>query len=212
MTAPDPNLARRVRQMERQIAKLEHRLLTQSMSSGAFDVANLRIAKTVERSSSYPTTSANTFWIRFLDGYFSLSGGAGAKTPTWDERTDEGDTDDADDVLAHSLGGFIPEGTIVTALWQRGTVDPSANGEWWILPVRGGGCPARVTSASITARSGTTVGSGTVTRYYRSTSTLTSLETSVTVYSDYATAIAQDTYITIMQDALGDWWVVGADC
>lgn len=130
--APDPFTDRQLQALERIVEDLVAERLSARLAA-AEGIRDIRLAKTVERSSSYPT-SGDTFWIRFLDCAFATSGGAGTTTLTSLERTDEGDTDDSDDVLAREINGnYVEEGAIVFALWQRGlSGGPSSYGEWWI--------------------------------------------------------------------------------
>lgn len=95
-------------------------------------IRNLRLAKTVSRDGSYPSTG-NTFAIRFVDCGFSAVS-PGTSSLSCSERTAEGDTSDADDVIAREINGqYVAEGTYVAALWQRGVQgSPSNYGEWWI--------------------------------------------------------------------------------
>lgn len=129
---PDPFSDRQLRAIERLVDRIVAQRISQRLASHEMH-RDIRLAKTVEASSSYPT-SGNTFWIRFLDCAFNpLS--AGSSTLTQLERTAEGDTDDSADVLAREINGlYLPEGTLVFALWQRGlSGDPSSYGEWWIF-------------------------------------------------------------------------------
>lgn len=70
---------------------------------------------------------------------------------------------------------------------------------------------AQVTT-EITARSGTTVGTGVVSLYRRATLSLLLTDEDVTVYNPYAATIAVDAYLTVSKDSFGDLWVVGGDC
>jgi len=105
-------------------------------------IRNLRLARTVSRGGTYPT-SGNTFAIRFIDCGFTPVA-PGTSTMTCSDRTAEGNTDDADDVIAREINGeYVEEGTYVVALWQRGVEgDPAGYGEWWIrlAHVAGGPC------------------------------------------------------------------------
>lgn len=67
----------------------------------------------------------------------------------------------------------------------------------------------RVTS-EISARSGTTAGSGAGVLNYLSTTTLTdvSVNSSVTVYNADTMAIASGKYIPVQQDTYGNWWAL----
>ena len=72
-----------------------------------------------------------------------------------------------------------------------------------------------IASSQITARSGTTPGSGTVTLYYRDrdTNTLTAVGNSdVTAYNVSQSAVANAAYVTVLQDNYGDYWVILEDC
>jgi hypothetical protein len=131
---PDPFSDRQLRAIERLVDRIVAQRISQRLAAHEMH-RDIRLAKTVQASSSYPT-SGNTFWIRFLDCAFNpLS--AGSSTLTQLERTAEGDTDDSADVLAREINGlYLPEGTLVFALWQRGmSGDPSSYGEWWISAV-----------------------------------------------------------------------------
>lgn len=95
-------------------------------------VRNLRLAKTVSRNGSYPATG-NTFAIRFLECGFSPVA-PGESSIACQDRTGEDDTNDGDDVIAREINGiYVPQGTLVAALWQRGVQgSPDTYGEWWI--------------------------------------------------------------------------------
>lgn len=124
---PDPFPDRQLRVLERVVSHLVAQQLGQRLAAAELH-RDVRLAKTVQASSSYPT-SGNTFWIRFLDASFSPSS-AGSTTLTTYERTAEGDSDDAADCLAREINGlYLPEGTLVFALWQR---PASGTGEWWL--------------------------------------------------------------------------------
>jgi hypothetical protein len=69
------------------------------------------------------------------------------------------------------------------------------------------------TSSTITARSGTTLGSGTATLYDCSGGTLTATSISETVYNLSTTSIATSRYIMIQREYItGLWLVVYEDC
>lgn len=69
------------------------------------------------------------------------------------------------------------------------------------------------TSSTITARSGTTPGTGTVTPQRYDGSSLASDGQDLTVYSFSASAsIASGKYCWIEQDPGGYWWVTAAEC
>jgi hypothetical protein len=127
---PDPYTDRDLKRLERMIAdqiaqQFSQRLAVHMPSREIF------LAKTVQRSSSYPS-SGDTFSIRLLDAYFS-SLTPGSTTMTTTERTSESDAEDAADVTAREINGqYLPEGTHVFAMWQRGSQDPGSYGEWWI--------------------------------------------------------------------------------
>ena len=72
---------------------------------------------------------------------------------------------------------------------------------------------AKAGASGVTARSGTTAGSGTVTIYYIDGGVLTSTSQTVTAYSLSATAVANNAYITIKRCSLDEEWIVDAeDC
>ena len=72
---------------------------------------------------------------------------------------------------------------------------------------------AKAGGSGVTARSGTTAGSGTVTIYYIDGGVLTSTSQTVTAYSLSATAVANNAYITIKRCSLDEEWIVDAeDC
>lgn len=130
---PDPFTARQLQA----IARLVDHEITRYASAGRLPraefVRDVRLAKTVSRDDEYPE-DGDTFWIRFVDcGFTPLA--AGDSTMTCSDRTAEGNTDGADDVLAREINGnHIDEGTYVFALWQRGLAgDPASYGEWWII-------------------------------------------------------------------------------
>jgi len=76
----------------------------------------------------------------------------------------------------------------------------------------GMGQPA-VTSSTITARSGTMPGTGTVTPKYYDGSALASDGGDLTVYFFSASAtIASGKYCWIQQDQFGEWWITSVEC
>lgn len=79
-----------------------------------------------------------------------------------------------------------------------------------IRPARG---QVAYTTSSITARSGTTAGSGTATLQFLSSTTITTTGIpDVTAYSYSATAIASGKYCWVQQDTNGTWWVISVEC
>jgi hypothetical protein len=64
------------------------------------------------------------------------------------------------------------------------------------------------TSSTITARSGTTLGSGTATLYDCSGGTLTATSISATIYNLSTTSIATSTYVTIEREYITGLWLV----
>lgn len=126
---PDPFSARQLQALSRIVSQR----VAESVRLGRSEYPkNLRLARTVEHLGMYPD-DGDTFWIRFVDcGFSPLE--AGDSTMSCQERTAEGNTDGADDVLAREINGkYIPEGSYVSALWQRGLAgDPAQYGEWWI--------------------------------------------------------------------------------
>lgn len=155
---PDPFTDRQLLAIEQTIDRLVTQQLSQRLASHKFH-RNIRLAKTVEHSSTYPV-SGDTFWVRFLDCAFNpLS--AGSTTLTALERTAEGDTDDSADVLAREINGqYLAQGTLVFALWQRGlSGDPSSYGEWWISAGASGGGYKHFCRFTLNAALATTDGS-----------------------------------------------------
>ena len=72
---------------------------------------------------------------------------------------------------------------------------------------------AKAGGSGVTARSGTTAGSGTVSIYYIASGVLTDTGETVTAYSMSATAVANNAYITIKRCSLDEEWIVDAeDC
>ena len=72
---------------------------------------------------------------------------------------------------------------------------------------------AKAGGSGVTARSGTTAGSGTVTIYYIASGVLTSTSQEITAYNLSATAVADNAYITIKRCSLDEEWIVDAeDC
>jgi hypothetical protein len=209
---PDPFTARQLRAVEQLVYREFSRLAETFRPPGGEDHRDIRLAKTVEASSSYPT-SGNTFWIRFLDCAFNpLS--AGSTTLSEVERTDEGDSDDAADVLAREINGlYVPEGTIVKALWQRGVSGaPSSYGEWWIIAPTAFKNQLGYTSAGISARSGTTPGSGTVQPKKLSSGSIANDGSTITVYSWAQNATQSSAYIYYAYDMYGTPWLIAEDC
>lgn len=131
--SPDPFSERQLQALTRIVDRQLANLLSAGRPARAEYVRDVRLAKTVSRGSSYPE-EGDTFWIRFVDCGFSPKE-PGTSTMSCTDRTAEGDSDGADDVLARELNGhYLEEGTYVYALWQRGvTGDPEDYGEWWII-------------------------------------------------------------------------------
>jgi len=72
---------------------------------------------------------------------------------------------------------------------------------------------AKAGASGVTARSGTTVGTGIVSIYYIDGSTFTDTGEDVSVLNMSATAVANNAYITIKRCSLSDAWIVDAeDC
>ncbi len=72
---------------------------------------------------------------------------------------------------------------------------------------------AKAGGSGVTARSGTTAGSGTVSIYSIVDGILTDTGETVTAYSMSATAVANNAYITIKRCSLDEEWIVDAeDC
>lgn len=92
-------------------------------------------------------------------------------------------------------------------------IQSTSNGTMISVPGKYVGYPA-ITTSSISARSGATPGSGTVTLYLLSTAgALTATgTTSVTVYSYASTAISSGKYCWVVQDPNGEWWVISVEC
>jgi len=69
------------------------------------------------------------------------------------------------------------------------------------------------TSSTITARSGTTLGSGTATFYRCTGGTLTASSITATIYNLSTTSISTSTYVMIQREYItGLWLVVYEDC
>ena len=130
---PDPFTERQLQAITRLVDREAARMVSSGRFPRAEHARDVRLAKTVSRSGVYPS-SGNTFWIRFVDCGFTPKS-AGSTTISCTERTAEGDTDDADDVIAREINGnHVAQGTYVFALWQRGLEgDPDDYGEWWII-------------------------------------------------------------------------------
>lgn len=78
-------------------------------------------------------------------------------------------------------------------------------------PRRGGGSGAAkiaLATSGVTARSGTTVGSGTVTEYKLSGTTLTTNTTTFTAYNLDAKAIPSNQYVLCVQESITSQWIV----
>lgn len=72
---------------------------------------------------------------------------------------------------------------------------------------------AQASSSGVSARSGTTAGSGTVTVAYIDGATLTSTGVEIDVHNMSATAVAANAFITIKRISLDEEWIVDAeDC
>lgn len=198
---PDARLAARVAQLEQQLVEVRRELRRRSADSRRTGPRDVRLARTIKDpvTDTYPT-AGQTFWVEFLDSHFTANDGD--QTPTHTTRKTN--------VVAHNLrGAWLPEGTIMQAYYQRG-LGASGSGEWW-LDIIGGIWPAKCTS-DITARSGTTTGSGTVDLYLDDTGTLTTTSVEVDLLSDFAAIVSNGTWVIVGQHPDGSWWLVSADC
>lgn len=130
---PDPFPERQLQAITRLVDREVRRILTAGRLARAEYARDVRLAQTVERSGSYPT-SGDTFAIRFVDAGFTPRT-PGSSDISSQDRTAEGDGGGADDVIARSVSGsYIAEGEYVVAMWQRGLEgDPDDYGEWWIV-------------------------------------------------------------------------------
>lgn len=92
-------------------------------------------------------------------------------------------------------------------------IQSTSNGTMISVPARYVGYPA-ITTSSISARSGSTPGSGTVTLYLLDTSQALAATstTGVTVYSYSSAAISSGKYCWVVQDPNGEWWVISVEC
>ena len=85
-------------------------------------------------------------------------------------------------------------------------------------PVYRRGSVALTGGTAITARSGTTPGSGTVTLYHLVGGSLTAIldpdsdPVTVTAYSFSGTASGIGAYVFVEQDDTGHWWYIAEDC
>lgn len=147
--------------------------------------------------------------VRFeLYGTLAAGGSAAAFIRIWDRGTDAYITT----TLAITV--YDAEGTHPGAAGDYGRAIYNRDARRWEVI---GGAATRVIeiakngASAITARSGTTVSSGSVTIYQRSTTTIATTGVSVTVWNLSDTAVAADAYIFI--GLVGDdWWVLsGSD-
>lgn len=95
-------------------------------------------------------------------------------------------------------------------LWQE-----SGTGEKWAIvrlgPSVSGGFVGK-TTGTITARSGTTAGSGTFERYYLASGVLTATGEVYTVYNFAASSVASGKYGAVTIDRNGDIWLDSPEC
>lgn len=199
--APDHRLAVRIAELEARVAELDRLLQRAGRPMRRTQARDVRLARTIKDpvSGTYPTTG-ETFWIEFLDSYFTATAGSSPATHATRKTN----------VVAHNLrGAFLPEGTVVEAMWQRGLAGGD-KGQWWIDLI-GGTVPAKCT-ADITARASTTPGSGTVDLHHLAGGVLTSLGVTLTVYSEFKVIVPNGTWVHIGQDVEGTWWLIAADC
>ena len=90
---PDPFSERQLQAIARMVTDELTRILGSGRFARAEYVRDVRLAKTVSRSGSYPS-SGDTFWIRFVDcGFTPVT--PGSTTMTCQERTAEGDVPSA---------------------------------------------------------------------------------------------------------------------
>lgn len=118
------------KQLEAQIRELSRRIdRAQDRPALVRPARQTRLAKTVKDpvGEDYPTpngTAANTFWIVFLDGYYTEDLDT-ELTPTYDVRQE---IDDAQTTAHNVLGHWQEEGTILEVHFQPGIGQP---GQWW---------------------------------------------------------------------------------
>jgi len=96
----------------------------------------------------------------------------------------------------------------LSGIWgSDGTILRVATGE-------GGGAQLAITDGSISARSGTTPGSGTVFDVSYNGTVLVTATTTKTVgnFSSTTGGIPTGTYVWIEQDPQGAWWITAVDC
>lgn len=207
MITPDPNLPRRVHELERLVRELQAEVKG-LRSQRQLHHRDLRLAKTIEYLGNYPDTG-NTFRIEFLDSYFTAA--QGDETATHDGRGSKAE------VFAQVVGGsrFVAEGAIVGAFWQRG-LGGANKGEWWILDGIGGGMKLGRANGAITARSGTTPGIGTVHIYQHDGGNPgTLVDTGIdqaNVINPWNAAFANNDWMQITEDFYGSWMISAADC
>lgn len=136
----------------------------------------VRIAKTGS-ASVYPT-NGNTFGLIFQDAEFIESEG--------DQTLDYTALKGVPQRIGHSPGGYVGEGANVYAFKL---VAPNGKWQWFVVPF-GAGVRVGITSGVMTARSGSTAGTGTVQPKSRAGTTYGNDGDTVTVYnwSDYEVA------------------------
>lgn len=198
---PDHRLAVRLSELERLVQQLQRELRESRRGSRLVVHRDVRLARTIKDpvSDTYPT-DGQTFRVEFLDSHYTADDGD--QTPTHTSR--------ATQAVAHNLrGAWLPEGTIMQAVHQRG-LGSAGSGEWW-LDLIGGIWPAKA-NTNITARSGSSSGSGTVDLHLDDTGTLTDQSVDVDILSDFQVQIPSGTWLIVGQNPDGSWWLISADC
>ena len=126
-----------IRQLQRELADLRRRLgRLEDRPPLVRPSQYTRLAKTVKDpvDDLYPDadTGANTFWIVFLDGSYTIDTDADL-TPSWTPRQA---VDDAG-TTAHCIPGhWVKEGTIVVVTFHPGV---GSVGQWWFSDALPGG-------------------------------------------------------------------------
>lgn len=194
----------RIALLEREVDRLSKQLDTLVMRQFLLSPSNQVFLATTTTSGTYPSAGANTFEFQFLD--FSFTATAGTQSLTSTARAS------SPTHVGYSPSGYIDEDTIVFAV----RLSNSTGAPQYILIQPGGGGGATGSIAKVTtgftARTGTTVGTGTVTLYSISSGTLTAGTTGVSVNNWTTATPATDTWVWIDKDESGDWVLVSEDC
>ena len=156
---------------------------------------------------TYPSDPSNKFVVEFGALSFTLdtTGDESAEFTVFDYATP-----DDNKIVAKSLG-YLYEGAVVEAYPYNGRLWLRQPTWYW----------AKTGGTAITARSGTTPGSGTVTLQTLTSGVFAAVkdandaDATLTVKNGYGTASGTNAYVVVQLrelDGVGEWWYLEEDC